>query len=94
MRHDKRRLPLVTALRVARRRRGMYQYQAARQFAVSEVSWSRYETGMLPFPDDLRVRVALAWFAPELLRDHPVVAAWLSMGDSGPRDPAPARSAA
>ena len=82
-------------LRAARRSRGLYQFQAAREFGVSEFSWSRYETGRLPVPDDLLQAVAYRWGAPQLLAAHPLVAAYRVLaGDPDPTPPgAPARAA-
>ena len=92
--HNPSRVRRDTLLRTLRRRRGLYQYQAAMQFAVTEVSWSRYEGGLLPIPDALLAEIAKAWRAPDLLAAHPCVAAWVALrGDDGPRDPAPSQAA-
>ena len=81
----------VTALRDARRRRGLYQYQAAESFFCSEFRWSRYETGSIPIPEDLLAQVALAWREPRLLLAHPCVAAYRALGGAGgDPDPDPA----
>lgn len=82
-------------LRATRKARGLYQFQAAKEFGVTEVSWSRYETGALPVPEDLLVVAALRWNAPQLLGAHPMVAAYRALsGDYDPRDPAPMAMAA
>ena len=71
----------MTALRDARRRRGLYQYQAAESFFCSEFRWSRYETGSIPIPEDLL----------GLLLAHPCVAAYRALGGAGgDPDPDPA----
>ena len=91
--HNPARMRRDTLLRTLRRRRGLYQYQAAMEFGVTEVFWSRYEGGLLPIPDGLLAEVAQAWRAPALLAQHPCVAAWVELhGGDGPRDPAPSQA--
>ncbi|MDE3095780.1 MAG: helix-turn-helix domain-containing protein [Chloroflexota bacterium] len=78
-------------LRRLRRERGLFQFQAAVEFGVSEVAWSRYETARCPVPDDLLMVVALSWHEPRLLDAHPLVALrrWMSTGPDDPLTPAP-----
>lgn len=88
----------VTALREARRRRGLLQFQAAQKFGITEYTWSRYETAILPIPDDLLARIALTWNEPALLHAHPCVSAYVALSrepdDDGPDPAAPMRMTA